>query len=186
MVHKSDASLLSQQSTGVLLLHRVYLTIWYISKKGVFLTGLYSFFIFLPYIYSILLNNLIYNRRKSKSPPQVKFLRGMRVDNIEFSSGWISNGPFIHRKHGRVSNSEDEASSETNTRWSFHLSLGGWSLSPHSLHFTTFVWQKVWQNLFNVKATLSYTGKTDFFPNSRSLRCVLHFAFVKPVAPKLF
>ena len=75
----------------------------------------------------------------------------------------------------------------TNNRWSFHLSLGGWSLS-HTLflHFTTFLWQKtVWQILFNVKATMFYTCKTDFFPpNSRPLRCRLQSllsVFVKPV-----
>lgn len=72
----------------------------------------------------------------------------------------------------------------TNNRWSFHLSLGGWSLS-HTL-FTLYnicMTKKVWQIIFNVKATMFYTCKTDF-PNSRPLRCRLQSllsVFVKPV-----
>lgn len=39
----------------------------------------------LPYIYSILLNNLIYNKRKI--PPIQVFLRGMRVLTFSFPQG---------------------------------------------------------------------------------------------------
>lgn len=71
-------------------------------------------------------------------------------------------------------------------RWSFHLSLGGWSLS-HTL-FTLYnifmTKKKVWQICFNVKATIFYTCQTDF-PNSRPLSCSLQSmlsVFVKPVS----
>lgn len=37
----------------------------------------------LPYIYSILLNSLIYNRRKRKSPQIQVFVRGTKVDDNE-------------------------------------------------------------------------------------------------------
>lgn len=66
-------------------------------------------------------------------------------------------------------------------RWSFHLSLGGWSLS-HTLFtlYNIFMTKKVWQILFNVKVTIFYTCKTDF-PNSRPLQFMLS-VFVKPVS----
>lgn len=60
----------------------------------------------LPYIYSTLLNNLIYNRRKSKFPPQFKFFaRGTADGDISFffSQDESPKFPFIPRqKHSSV------------------------------------------------------------------------------------
>lgn len=93
---KGNASF-SQQSTGVLLLHTVYLTIWYISKKWVFYQFIQRFHsLFLIFIVFYL--TTWFTIGEIVNPPNSSFcVRGMRVDNVLFSLGWISNVPLISR-----------------------------------------------------------------------------------------
>ena len=88
----NTASLFRQQSTAVLLLHTVYLTIWYISKKWVFYQFVQRFhLLFLIFIVFCLISWFTIGE---KDNPQIQvFVRGTRVD-ILFSLGSISNVPF--------------------------------------------------------------------------------------------
>lgn len=84
-----DVSLFSQQSTGVLLLHTVYLTIWYISKKWVFYQFIQWFLsLFLIFIVFCLITWFTIGEKVNPPPNSSFHERGMRVDiTISFPQG---------------------------------------------------------------------------------------------------
>lgn len=142
----------------------------------------------LPYIYSILLNNLIYNRRKRKSPLIQVFVRE-EWGLITFS--------FPRGESQMCPSSLDSTQLSVKFRgWGvirdvaykqpviIPPQLRGLVSFSRSLYTLQHLYdKKVWQILFNVKATIFYTCKTDF-SNSRPLRCrsqSLLSVLVKPV-----
>lgn len=142
----------------------------------------------LPYIYSILLNNLIYNRRKSKSPLIQVFVREeWGLITFSFSQDEFQMGPSspestqLSVKFRGCGVIRDVAYKQPVI---IPPQLRGLVFFSRSLYTLQHLYdKKVWQILFNVKATMFNTYKTDF-PNSRPLRCRLQSllsVFVKPV-----
>lgn len=140
----------------------------------------------LPYIYSILFNNLIYNRRKSKSP-QFKFFLWEEWGLMTFSSppGESQMCPSspdstqLSVKFGELGVIRDIAYKQPLI---IPPQLRGLVSFSHSLYTLQHLYdKKVWQILFNVKATTFYTCKTTF-PNSRPLSCRLQSLLVNQSA----
>lgn len=129
----------------------------------------------LPYIYSILLNNLIYNRRKSKSPLIQVFAREeWGLMTFSFPRGESQMRPSsldstqLSVKFRGLGIIRDVAYKQLVI---IPPQLRGLVSFSHSLYTLQHLYdKKLWQISFDVKATTFYTRKTDF-PNSRSLRC---------------
>ena len=165
---RSDASLFSQPSTGVLLLHTVYLTIWYISKKWVF-------YQFIQWFHSLFLIFIVFclttwfTIGEKVNPPQFKFSGREEWGLMTFS--------FLQGESQMWPSSLDSTLLSVRYRGRGVIrdvaykqpviippQLRGLVSFSRSLYTLQHLYdKKVWQTLFNVKATIFYTCKTLFF-----------------------
>lgn len=122
----------------------------------------------LPYIYSILLNNLIYNRRKSKSPPIQVFVReewGLITFRFPQGESQMCPSPLYHtqlsvklRGWGDIGDMADKQPAIIPPQ------LRGLVSFSHSLYTLQHLYDKKYDKFFfNVKTTTFYTCKTDIF-----------------------
>lgn len=185
----SDASLFSQPSTGVLLLHTVYLTIWYISKKWVFYQFIQWFHsLFLIFIVFCLTTWFTIGEKVNPPPIQVFGREEWGLMTFSFLQGesqmWPSSldSTLLSVRYRGWGVIRDVAYKQPVIIPPQLRGLVSFSRSLYTLQHLYD--KKVWQTLFNVKATIFYTCKTHFFfSKSRPLRCRLQSlsVFVKPV-----
>lgn len=168
----STASLFRQQSTGVLLLHTVYLTIWYISKKWVFYQFVQRFhLLFLIFIVFCLITWFTIGE---KGNPQIQvFVWGER--GLTFYFPW------------------DESQMCPSTAHSFCVNLRWWgnikdvaykqpAIIPPQLRGLVFFSNSLYtlQHLHNnkvwqIQSNLFYTRETDFSKYQATEMAVLVF-----------